>query len=90
MLIAIDYDDTYTADPALWDVFIAVASSRGHEVICVTGRRASQPVGLELPTVYADGEYKREAAERAGYRVDVWIDDMPGYVERGRLLDWAA
>ena len=38
LVISLDYDRTYTADPGLWDQFIALARSRGHEVVCVTGR----------------------------------------------------
>lgn len=38
MIIAIDYDDTYTADPAMWDQFIKLANEAGHKVVCVTCR----------------------------------------------------
>ncbi len=30
MLIALDYDGTYTADPGLWHPFIAASRARGH------------------------------------------------------------
>src|ERR1700722_1875454 len=38
MIIALDYDGTYTRDPDLWDAFIDAAQERGHTVICVTNR----------------------------------------------------
>lgn len=38
MKIALDYDDTYTKDPELWDSFIAEAKERMHEVTFVTLR----------------------------------------------------
>lgn len=42
MKIALDYDGTYTADPALWDGFIARAKARGHSVWIVTCRRDTE------------------------------------------------
>lgn len=93
LLIALDYDDTYTADPLLWDQFIALARTRGHQVICVTGRR--EPPGLherQIPCriVCAGGEYKRHAAAKAGHAVHIWIDDMPELIAPNRLLNWSS
>ncbi|MBK8754531.1 MAG: hypothetical protein IPL99_24050 [Candidatus Competibacteraceae bacterium] len=34
LLIALDYDGTYTEDTKLWDAFIALATRAGHWVIC--------------------------------------------------------
>jgi len=88
MIIAIDYDDTYTADPRGWDAVIAYMSDRGHEFICVTGREETQPADINLPIIYAPSSYKKKAAEKAGYSVDVWIDDLPGFIEEGRVIEW--
>ena len=38
MILSIDYDNTYTADPLLWDQFIVNALERGHTVYCVSFR----------------------------------------------------
>lgn len=38
MLIALDYDGTFTEDPTLWVSFIAMAQAHGHDVIGVTMR----------------------------------------------------
>lgn len=38
MIIALDYDGTYTADPALWDQFILLAIKNNHYVVCCTLR----------------------------------------------------
>ena len=38
MTIALDYDNTYTRDPDLWDRFITDCGRNGHLVICVTNR----------------------------------------------------
>lgn len=89
MLIAIDYDDTITLDRAFWSQFIDMAIDSGHQIIIATGRKVSEPVmmpGVEV--VYAGDELKRVACERAGYQVDIWIDDEPGHIEPCRKLQW--
>lgn len=92
LLIALDYDATYTADPRLWSMFTTCAQSLGHAVICVTGRsqpidfRHDPPLPQGMPIVYAGSAYKRKAAERAGHQVDIWIDDMPEMIGESRIL----
>lgn len=90
MIIAIDWDHTITNDPELFKAFIQLAIHRGHEPIIVTGRKASQPIEspLAIPVIYADDEWKRVAALKAGYKVDVWIDDSPGLIEPAKKLSW--
>jgi len=34
MLIVMDYDETYTEDPSIWDAFILLLRTRGHTIIC--------------------------------------------------------
>lgn len=96
LTIAIDYDDTFTADPALWVLVIVAAQHRGHKVICVTGRKAlpdftrDPPLPASVPIVLAGAEFKRVAAGRAGYKVDIWIDDMPEMISSGGgILQWS-
>ncbi len=88
MIIGIDYDGTITADPEMWYALIATAKKRGHTVIVVTGREDRPPVPEGIEVIHARGVFKRTAARRAGYRVDVWIDDEPGLIEPQRLLMW--
>lgn len=38
MKIALDYDETFTADPELWKPFVAHCKARLHEVKFVTAR----------------------------------------------------
>ena len=64
LLIAIDYDNTYTADPAWWDEVIHSGQQRGHTIVCVTGR--TEPPTLHIPAICAGNEYKRDAAQRRG------------------------
>lgn len=92
MLIAIDYDDTYSADPELWDHFISQAEIRGHDVVCVTCRRDTEENRKEckIPSLVWNAHYftnlasKRWHMEQRGLFVDVWIDDKPETVKEGR------
>ena len=84
MLIALDYDGTYTADPGLWTHFVDVARSRNHEVHLVTMRAESEPVrllGCHVDRVhYTDRKAKREYMQARGLTVQIWIDDMPDFI----------
>lgn len=86
MIIALDFDETFTADPALWATFIASAHQRGHTVICVTARRGKfledrLEVCSALPdgvaTYFAYDTPKRTFMAQQGIEVDIWIDDTP-------------
>lgn len=92
MLIAIDYDFTYTLDPAFWDKMIHAARARGHGVVCITNRE--QPPAADEPqppveVICSPEHYKSDMAARHRLVVDVWIDDAPGTIEQGRFLDWS-
>ena len=89
MTIAIDYDDTYTVDPDFWNEFIMSAQRRGHEVVVVTARPDNDETRCEMRgvfdiwevAVYCSGdEPKAHYARRKGLAVDVWIDDLPGWI----------
>jgi len=88
IVIAIDYDDTYTLDPTFWQGFISTALTHGHKVICITARRKTLENQQELATTLPDcvevyfsyDEPKSDYAKRNGIAVDVWIDDMPGWI----------
>jgi hypothetical protein len=84
MLIALDYDGTYTVDPGLWHSFIVASRARGHRIFVVTMRFPSE--GLELEQrlgqhvdriIFTAREAKRRHVERLGHDVDVWIDNQP-------------
>lgn len=86
MIIALDFDDTFTADPDLWASFIESAHRRGHTVICVTARRGKfledrQQVIEALPqcvaAYFAYDTPKRTFMAQQGIEVDIWIDDSP-------------
>ena len=87
MLIALDYDDTYTRDKVFWDHLISLAIKRGHSVICVTAReeRYRAEVDADLGQLVeailcTGGRAKQSFAMDAGFNVSVWIDDQPGWI----------
>lgn len=88
MIIAIDYDYTFTADPDTFTKIIDLFQKAGHTVICVTGRSddgvmdipVRNSIGKLIPVIFAGKEWKAEAAKKRGYNVNIWIDDMPGMI----------
>jgi len=87
MIIAIDYDDTYTKDPLMWNWFIENARERGHTVWCITARddqwidEVENTIGLVLEPNHiiatANMSKKKYVHENYDFYVDVWIDDTP-------------
>lgn len=85
LTIAIDFDDTFTADVATWSSVIGILRAAGHKVICVSARRnelshrqqlqRALPEGVEVLLSYDTP--KRLFAKAHGHDVDIWIDDMP-------------
>jgi len=82
MIIALDYDKTYTADPEMWNLFITMCRQRDHKVICLTMRRYPEEQ-IKIPFVditYTDRRAKKAYADENGIWVDIWIDDKPAYL----------
>lgn len=87
MIIAIDFDETYTRDPALWDALLSAALVRGHRVFCVSARHDRQMgevrdtigllIGPEACFGTGGAPKRRFMAEVADTYIDVWIDDAP-------------
>lgn len=94
MIIAIDYDNTYSADPEGWTQVIKLMEGRGHQFVCVTGRSNQGEFGQQvirainglIPIVFAGEFWKKEAAAKNGWKVDVWIDDNPEYIAKQQIL----
>lgn len=92
MILALDFDDTYTLDPALWQQVVKLFKAAGHRVICVTCRHDTPDNRLEVvvPGVDWREHYftsmapKRWHMELRGIKVDVWADDLPRCVDYGR------
>lgn len=92
MNISLDYDDTFTRDPAAWKLFIATMRGRGHKVYIVTWRDEGETLEVEAAlrsrSIITDGIYatNRKGKEKFmyahGIRIDVWIDDTPHAIIR--------
>lgn len=97
MTIGLDYDGTITRDTQFWREFIALAGANGHQVVIVTNRHQQSVSEIEdfantlsghVPIVATAGQPKAAASKRAGYDVDVWVDDMPVLIYEGEQGLW--
>ncbi len=86
MNIALDFDDTYTRDPGLWDQFISDSLARGHDVRIVTFRKSTMTdpaldyIKLKIPVIFTEYTQKRAFTNKMGWMVDIWIDDSPEFI----------
>lgn len=91
--IALDFDCTFTADIEFWRMFIHFSTLRGHRVVMITARHdttenrtlLSDVVGHTtlcrlMALLFTDRKPKRGFAEERGYKIDIWIDDLPEFV----------
>jgi hypothetical protein len=94
VIISIDFDGTWTRDPPAWRAFAKMLDRRGHTVIVTTNRydvpffsgQVRRAVGTSAvrEVIFAGAKPKRQAARERGYKVDVWVDDIPEMVLWGR------
>ena len=88
MIIALDFDDTYTRDPITWDEFILLMQDNGHTVICVTmrteaeGQQVRENLGELLGgrIFFTSRQAKKPFMEKLGININVWIDDNPYWI----------
>jgi len=84
MNIALDFDDTYTRDPELWNIFIFAARTRGHDIRIVTFRKSTMrdPAldNMGIPVIFTEYTQKRAFTNKMGWMVDIWIDDSPEFI----------
>jgi hypothetical protein len=87
MNISLDYDNTYTRDPKFWDDFVKIAKMSGHNVYCVTMRSVQESVDVlvdldgKVDGIYfTDRKAKSDFMFSQGISIDVWVDDMPFFV----------
>jgi len=94
LTIGIDFDNTITSDHDLFCDLVACMRMRKHIVIIATGRdkftddmiRPLMQFPRSIPIVYCGKELKDIACKKAGYKVDIWIDDIPETI-RQPLID---
>jgi hypothetical protein len=86
--ISIDYDDTYTKNPEMWDKIIETMQAHGCNVFCITKRweKESADISISVPVIHAV-KSKMEAAARSGISIDVWIDDRPHTITPYALIN---
>lgn len=86
MRIALDYDRTYTEDPAFWDEFIRMCRARGHEVRIVTARNehhdmtgALHALSRRIVIHWCRGVAKKWWMSHfgGGWIPTIWIEDKP-------------
>ncbi len=85
MLIALDYDGTFTSDTGRWKEFISLMKEAGHSFVCVTSRAGTdenkqllgEHIGKLMPIIFCNHQPKIKKCTQLGYRIDVWIDDRP-------------
>ena len=95
MTIAIDIDGTWDRDPELFFTFAQSAWARGHTVIVVTGRQQPQEKldrlmlsRAPIDELLVSGDELKDAfCRRIGIKVDVWIDNEPGKIQRCNILE---
>lgn len=86
MIIAIDYDGTWTEDPDMFETLTTVMRMRSHRVLVVTARvsgeaEVERKCGPFVDRILFSGRTpKRDYCHEQGELVDVWIDDMPDLI----------
>jgi len=101
MIIALDYDNTFTADKIMWLAFADIAQSRGHEIKIVTARseqydQIHDPALIGFEIIYCDGIAKKDVVNSLGHIISIWIDDQPDAIVHGSsytqemLAEWRA
>lgn len=92
MTIAIDIDGTWSLAPFMWLRFYINAKGEGHTCIFVTGKEQPQEKleRLNIPSnaiiIVSNSQFKEQEALKAGYRVDIWIDNEPGTIQPCKIL----
>lgn len=93
MVIAFDFDNTITAAPREMIASMRLFREAGHTVLCATLRRESEYESVdrvlrgEFPVVYCDRKTKYGVCLEKGFRVDVWVDDMPEFCRNTKLFN---
>ena len=83
MNIAIDYDDTYSSSPNMFNEIIHTFWNYGHKVYIVTYRDSTQFNDMDMyikhidDYIFTSGIGKQKYCEDNGLKIDIWIDDSP-------------
>ena len=88
MIIALDFDETYTKDPMLWNYLILGVNHdklKANKIIMATYRHEKLDYDplfeilrvLGVDCYFTDGKAKKPFLQNLGIEVDIWIDDNP-------------
>ena len=91
MIIALDWDNTYTRDTKFWDKFLALNAEWGNTIYIVTSRGMDTPIEF-IPTgvdgvIYCNYRAKKDVTRQSGIDIQIWIDDDPYYITTGFITD---
>jgi hypothetical protein len=87
--VALDYDNTYTLDPAAWRAVIRVLKDQGHKVYVVTmrhekheGDEVKERLSSKVDGIFfTSRKAKKPFMYAQGIHISVWIDDIPFFVD---------
>ena len=90
LCIALDYHNTYSADPKFWDTFIYMCWMRKFEVYCIThhtgekqNEKIMDSIGKILDKdhiIFTMGKAKMDYVKSLGIEIDIWIDNNPIHI----------
>jgi butyrate kinase len=89
MILSLDYDGTYTLNPAAWDKAISALRASGATVYLVTMRydvpheadEVRQALTGKVDDMFFTGRLaKRNFMYGQGIHIQVWIDDQPDFI----------
>lgn len=86
MIIALDYDRTYTEAPDTWLGIVELLRGAGHEVFCCTMRYPNEVSSMDsrlldlVQVVPTSRRAKKDFMQELGVTVSVWIDDNPAFI----------
>ena len=90
LCIALDYHNTYSADPKFWDTFIYMCWMRKFEVYCIThhtgekqNEKLMDSIGKILESdhiIFTMGKAKEDYCKSIGLDIDIWIDNNPIHI----------
>jgi len=90
LCVALDYHNTYSADPKFWDTFIYMCWMRKFEVYCIThhtgekqNEKLMDSIGKVLDKdhiIFTMGKAKMDYVKSIGLDIDIWIDNNPIHI----------
>lgn len=86
--IAVDFDGTFNANPAMFCSLIGMMRKYGADVRLVTFRFNSGgnndiafwATELKLKVIFTEGHQKESFCAALGWKPDIWIDDDPRFI----------